>query len=97
VNAGALGFHAKRRDANAVRWLLDHGADPNARWSHWGANLTALHLAAMNGDEPIARMLLEAGADPGIRDAVHDGDAAGWAEHHGHTALARLLAEWPRR
>ena len=91
LNRGALAFHAKRRDARAVRWLLDHGADPNARWSHWGANLTALHLAAMNGDEVIVRMLLDAGADRSIRDAVHDGDPAGWALHHGHTAIAELL------
>lgn len=91
LDSGALAFHAKRRDAKAVRWLLARGADPNARWSHWGANLTALHLAAMHGDEAIARMLLDAGADPSIRDAVHDGDAAGWAEHHGHLALADLL------
>ena len=91
LNGGALAFHAKRRDAEAVRWLLAHGADPNARWDHWGANVTALHLAAMNGDEAIVRMLLDAGADPGIRDAVHEGDAAGWAEHHGHRALAEML------
>ena len=93
VNDGALAFHAKRRDAKAVRWLLDHGANPNAKWSHWGANLTALHLAAMNGDEVIARMLLDAGADRTVRDAIHDGDPAGWAAHHGHTAVARLLSD----
>lgn len=91
LNAGALAFHAKRRDAKAVRWLLDQGADPNARWSHWGAELTALHLAAMNGDEVIARMLLDAGADRTVRDAIHDGDPAGWALHHGHSAVAELL------
>ena len=93
LNDGALAFHAKRRDARAVRWLLDHGADPNARWSHWGANLTALHLAAMNGDEVIVRLLLDAGADRTVRDAIHDGDPAGWAAHHGHTAVARLLGD----
>ena len=97
LNAGALAFHAKRNDARAVRWLLDHGADPDARWSHWGANLTALHLAAMNGNHAIVLMLLDAGADPTVRDAVHDGDPAGWAEHHGHTDLAALLrARRPR-
>jgi ankyrin repeat protein len=97
VDSGALAFHAKRRDAKAVRWLLARGADPNARWSHWGANLTALHLVAMHGDEAIARMLLDAGADPSIRDAVHDGDAAGWAEHHGHRTLAAFLRSWRSR
>ena len=91
LDAGALAFHAKRNDVRAVRWLLDHGANPNARWTHWGANLTALHLAAMNGHRAIVQMLLDAGADPTIRDAAHDGDPAGWAEHHGHTELAALL------
>jgi hypothetical protein len=31
---GALHLMAKRNDADGVKWLLDHGADPNARWAH---------------------------------------------------------------
>jgi ankyrin repeat protein len=72
---------AKRGDATAVRWLLDHGADPNARWSHWDAQLTPLHLAAAQGHADVVRLLLAAGADQTIRDTKLDGDAIGWALH----------------
>jgi ankyrin repeat protein len=81
VSNGALHLLAKRGDTRAVRWLLDHGADPNARWSHWDAEVTPLHLAAAQGHAEVVRLLLEAGADPSIRDTKHDGDAKGWAEH----------------
>ena len=79
--AGVLHRVAKRGDARAVRWLLGRGADPNARWSHWGALVTPLHLAAAQGHADVVRLLLAAGADPSIRDSLHDGDAAGWAEY----------------
>ena len=79
--AGALHQVASRGDTRAVRWLLDRGADPNARWGHWDAEVTPLHLAAAAGHADVVRLLLAAGADPTIRDSKHDGDAAGWAEY----------------
>ncbi|HET9983966.1 MAG TPA: ankyrin repeat domain-containing protein [Longimicrobiales bacterium] len=81
AGAGALHLLAKRNDVAAVRWLLDHGVDPDARWSHWDAEVTPLHLAAAQGHAEVVRLLLAAGADPRIRDSKHDGDAAGWAEY----------------
>jgi ankyrin repeat protein len=78
---GLLHLLAKRGDADAVRWLLDRGADPNARWSQWDAEVAPLHLAAAEGHVEVVRLLLEAGADPSIRDSKHDGDAVGWAQH----------------
>jgi ankyrin repeat protein len=81
TEAGVLHLLAKRGDERAVRWLLDRGTDPNARWSHWDAQVTPLHLAAANGHVEVVRLLLDAGADPEIRDSKHDGDAEGWAEH----------------
>jgi ankyrin repeat protein len=81
IEPGPLHLFAKRGDARAVRWLLDHDADPNARWSHWDADVTPLHLAAAQGHVEVVRLLLEAGADPAIRDSKHDGDAVGWAEY----------------
>ncbi|HEX8694958.1 MAG TPA: ankyrin repeat domain-containing protein [Longimicrobium sp.] len=78
---GALHLMAKRGDARAVRWLLDHGADPNAVWAHWDAGVTPLHLAAAQGHADVVRLLLDAGADPAVRDGKHDGDAVGWAEY----------------
>jgi ankyrin repeat protein len=74
-----------------VRWLLDHGVDPNARWAHWDADVTALHLAALADHPEVARLLLERGADPSIRDSKHDSDALGWAEFFGRTDMVELL------
>jgi ankyrin repeat protein len=88
---GALHLMAKRNDAVAVKWLLDRGTDPNARWGHWDADVTPLHLAAWQGHVEVVRLLLDAGADPTIRDSKHDGDALGWAEHGGRLEVVRLL------
>jgi ankyrin repeat protein len=90
-SGGALHLLAKRGDASAVKWLLDRGADPNARWAHWDADVTPLHMAAWSGSVEVARLLLATGADPRIRDSKHDGDAMNWAEHFGRVDIRRLL------
>ncbi len=82
---------AKLGSVSAVKWLLDHGADANARWSHYDAEVTPLHLAAWGGSTGIVRLLLAAGADPRVRDSKHDGDALGWAEHFGRPEIVQLL------
>lgn len=58
-------------DSNGVKWLLDHGADPN-RMTRWGR--TALHQAVLR-DNPIDifEALLDHGADPTV---VADGQSA---------------------
>lgn len=61
--------------------LLELGADPNARWAHWDAEVTPLHLAAAQGHAAMVRVLLGAGGDPAATDGKHHGTAAGWAEH----------------
>jgi ankyrin repeat protein len=76
---GWTGLHAAARSGNvdAVRLLLEHGADPNAREA--GDNTYALHWAAAHGHLEIVRTLLDAGADVhGIGD-VHELDVIGWA------------------
>ena len=88
---GALHLMAKRNDGSAAAWLLDHGADPNARWNHWGALVTPLHLAAMHGQLEIVRLLLARGADPLIHDSEHDADAIDWARFFKHGDIVRLL------
>ena len=93
ANTGALHLMAKRGDADAVRWLLEHGADPNAMWSHWDADVTPLHLAAWQGHAEVARVLLDAGADPTIHDTKHDSDVMGWAEFARQEAIVRVLKE----
>src|SRR5206468_3079136 len=90
---GVLHLMAKTGNVTAVKWLLAHGADPNARWNHWNDLLTALHLAVLGGHPDVTRALLAAGADSTIRDTEHDSDALGWArfflEHRGDSAEKR--------
>jgi ankyrin repeat protein len=88
---GALHLSAIRGDTRSVQWLLNHGADPNALWDHWGAKVTPLHLAASRGHADVVSLLLDAGADPRIRDSMHDGDVLGWAEHFQQPEVMRLL------
>jgi ankyrin repeat protein len=95
IDTGALHLMAKRNDLSAVKWLLDHGADPNARWAHWDAEVTALHLAASQGHADVVRLLLTAGADASIRDSKHDGDALGWAEFFRQPEIIRILETAP--
>lgn len=63
-------------DQDAVRWLLDRGADPNARAipddEGFGNHSPLFHAAATMGrrDESMARLLVEAGADPNLRASI---------------------------
>jgi ankyrin repeat protein len=90
---GALHLLSTRGDSTAVKWLLEHGANPNASWAHWDADVTPLHLAAAQGHAEIVRLLLDAGADPTIRDTKHDGDALGWAAFFKRPEIVRLLRD----
>lgn len=91
LDAGVLHLMAKRKDLEAVTWLIEHGFDPNARWNNFGAILTPLHMAIWQGKPDIVRALLDAGADPTIRDSMHDGDAIGWAEYSKRPDLVAML------
>jgi ankyrin repeat protein len=90
---GALALVAKRGDLPGATWLLEHGASPNARWSHWGAMVTPLHMAVMEGHAAIVRLLLRHGADLTIRDSEHDSTPLGWAEFFKHAEVARILRD----
>lgn len=91
INLGVLHLMAKRNDLAAARWLLGHGADPNARWAHWDAQVTPLHLAILGDHISMVRLLLNAGADPAIQDSKHHGDALGWARFFRRTEIVALL------
>jgi len=93
---GMLHLLAKRGDAPGVKWMLDHGANPNERWNHWNGIVTPLHLAAWQGHVDVMKELLAAGADPSIRDSMYDGTALGWAEHGGHLNAVELLRDSTR-
>lgn len=80
---------------DAARWLLDHGADIDARPS---PGLTALHCAVSAGHRATVEMLLERGADASIKDEQHDATALQWAEfnaeaHPDSPQILRRLAE----
>jgi hypothetical protein len=88
---GALHLMAKRGDADAVTWLLTRGADPNGRWRHFDADVTALHLACLAHHPDVARALLDGGADPLIHDSKHDADAMGWAQFFKRAEIVQML------
>lgn len=98
---GWTGLHTAARSGylEAVKLLLRHGADPNAREA--GDNTYPLHWAAANRHVEIVRALLDAGGDAqGIGD-VHELDAIGWATfyhepggaHGDKPEVAALLVE----
>jgi ankyrin repeat protein len=65
-------------DAELVQWLLDRGANPDARTS-FGSRAMALHGAAWSGNLRIAKLLVAAGADIHGRDVEHQNTPAGYA------------------
>lgn len=76
---GWTGLHtaAQAGRVEAVRLLLAHGADPNAREA--GDNTYPLHWAAARKDLDIVRALLDAGGDANGFGDVHQLDTIGWA------------------
>jgi ankyrin repeat protein len=78
---------AAARDSEAVRVLLEAGADPNATQQ---GGFTALHAAAHHDDAATAALLLQHGADPTLR-TEQGADAAGIAQANEATAVLALL------
>jgi uncharacterized protein len=80
------------RQEQAVRLLLERGADPNVLSRADIAKVPPLGTAAFAGSTPLARLLLDSGADPNVRGeggftALHS------AAQSNDEELARLLLE----
>lgn len=88
---GSTGLHHAVRHPDAVRLLVERGADPDAR--DRGDNATPLHFAAGGGHLESVRALLDAGADVHGSGDVHKGDVIGWAAREGNEAVMALLLE----
>ncbi len=75
---------------NALCYLIDHGADPNAS-GHKGAR--PLHYAAKTNSRDLVDALLDYGANPRLKDADHHATASDWARFFGNFELAGYLEE----
>lgn len=89
----ALHLAVSRKNVPAIRWLIEHGVDVDAKRVMWDCNHTALHMCVENGALDIARLLLDAGADPNIRDDKYAATALGWADFFGRADFAALIRE----
>ena len=91
----ALHLLVAKRNADGVRWLIEHGVDLNAKRVLWDCNHTALHLTTElpGGAIELTRILLDAGADPDIRDDKYEATVLGWAEYLGQPQIVELLRQ----
>ena len=80
----------RRGDVAAVRSLLDEGADPNVAQ---GDGLTALHLAAQEGNLEIVEVLLGAGAKVEAKTRIGDFTPLHLASGGAHATVALMLIE----
>jgi ankyrin repeat protein len=80
----------KRGDVAAVRSLLGEGADPNVSQ---GDGMSALHLAAQEGNLDIVNVLLEAGATVGAKTRIGDYTPLHLASWGAHTSSVSALIE----
>jgi len=87
----ALHVLVAARKPEAVRWLIEHGVDVNAKRVLWDCNCTALHITAEHGLVDVARMLLDAGADPSIHDDKYDATVLEWTHYCDQPRIAELL------
>ena len=85
---GELLDATSRGDVAAVRSLLAEGADPNVAQ---GDGLTALHVAAQEGNLEIARLLLDAGANVEAKTRIGGYTPLHLAGGGAHAAVVRAL------
>jgi hypothetical protein len=71
---------------DAVRWLLDHGAQINRQGLEW----SALHYAVFAGHQDVVNTLIARGADIDAR-STNGSSPLMMASREGHEKLAQLL------
>ena len=81
-NQFALVLAALNGKAEAVKWMVEAGADVNCPSADLYAHGTPLHHAVCSGSLATVQTLVEAGADPGTRDTAWNGTPLGWAEYY---------------
>ena len=91
----ALAYAVANQQLEAMRWLLDHGADPNVKPARFHGGQSVLHLVCCNlgqGNVEAAKMLLDAGADADDNDPESTGATPlQWAVHNGQPAPISML------
>ena len=77
--------------AEALRRMVRAGVDVNAPSADLYPHGTPLHHAVSSGRLEAVKALVEAGATRTAKDSAWGGTPLGWAEHFGHTRVAKLL------
>jgi hypothetical protein len=86
-------YACNNNQIDAIRLLIEKGAQINAIPPGFDYSGAGLHYAALNGLRALVEFLVEQGADVNIKDTKVGSTPAGWAEHGGHPELKEYLEQ----